>query len=381
MLFVIDSLAHGGAERSLAEMTPRLRAAGVEAAIVMLYSREPSYEAEVRCAGVAMEVLHGRSRLGRVRELRRIVQNRDPDIVHTSLFQSDVAGRLAAVRTRPAVLTSLVNTSYEPIRLHDPNVSRRGLQAARIIDGWTGRHLTDHFHAVSRSVKESAARHLGIPAERITVVERGRDPARLGAPDPERRARARAGLALEPDARLVLNVGRQDFQKGQRYLLEAFEVIADSHRDVVLGVVGRPGHATSELEAARRRSGFPDRIRFLGPRDDVPELLTAADLFVSASLYEGLPGAIVEAMALGVPVVASDIPGVRDVVEDERSALLVPPEDPRALAVAMAKVLDQPSIARSLGTRGKEEFARRFTLDVSVRKMVALYQQLTRSMR
>jgi glycosyltransferase involved in cell wall biosynthesis len=376
VLVVIDSLVIGGTEQSIAELVPRVVDAGVDTTVATLYDREPGYTADLRRGGHDVRVLRARGFAGKVRELRALVRSRAPDIVHTQLFDADVAGRLAATATPARVLTSLVNTSYEAVRRRDPRVRAYRLEAARLLDAWTARHLTDHFHAVSATVKQSAVRHLGLAPERVSVVERGRDPARLGEPGPERRRRARATLGLNPDARVLLNVGRQEFQKGQHTLLEAFEVIAAACPDAVLVVAGRAGESSGDLEERRRRSAHRERIRILGARDDVPELLAAADVFVSSSLYEGLPGAVLEAFALGVPVVASDIPPHRDVVADGVSGVLVPGEDVPALAAAIRRVLDDSGLARAIAARGREEFATRFALDASVRRMIELYDRV-----
>jgi glycosyltransferase involved in cell wall biosynthesis len=379
VLVVIDSFGVGGTEQSIAELVPRVVDAGIDVTVATLHHREPGYEADLRRGGHDVRVLRSRGFAAKVRELRRLVRARTPDVVHTQLFDSDLAGRMAATATPARVLTSLVNTSYEPARRRDPRVRPHRLEAARLLDAWTARHLTDHFHAVSATVKESAVRHLGLAPERITVVERGRDAARLGEPGLERRRRARATLGLTPAAHVLLNVGRQEFQKGQRTLFEAFEVIAAAYPDAVLLVAGRTGQSSAELEERRRRSAHRDRIRILGARDDVPELLAAADVFVSSSLYEGLPGAVLEAFALGVPVVASDIPSHRDVVADGASGLLVPGEDAPSLAAAIRRVLDDVALARALAARGREEFATRFMLDVSVRRMIELYDRVAQS--
>ncbi len=381
VLVVIDSLVIGGTEQSVAELVPRVVDAGIDVTVATLHHRETGYVADLRRGGHDVRVLRARGFAAKVRELRGLLRARTPDVVHTQLFDADLAGRMAATATPTRVLTSLVNTSYEPARRRDPRVRAHRLEVARFVEGWTARHLTDHFHAVSATVKASAVRHLGLARERITVVERGRDPARLGEPGPERRHRARATLGLDPDTRVLLNVGRQEFQKGQRDLLEAFDVIAAERPDVLLLVAGRAGQSSGDLEERRRRSPHRERIRILGARDDVPELLAAADVFVSSSRYEGLPGAMLEALALGVPIVASDIAPHRDVVADGASGLLVPVEDAPALAAAVGRVLDDSALTRALAARGREEFAARFTLDASVRRMIELYDRVAQPAR
>lgn len=373
LLYLIDSLGAGGAERSLAEMLPRLADRGIRPMVVTLTSRQAGVRDQVRASGIRVHALPAGGWGTRIRALRGLIRRTGTRLVHTTLFDSDIVGRLAAAGLDTTVMTSLVNTTYDPVRLRDPAVSRHRLAAARLIDGLTARHLTDHFHAISETVKAAAVRDLGVDPHRITVVERGRDPERLGRADGDRRARARAALALPSGAPVLVNVGRQEFQKGQRFLLRAMAAVLDHHHGAVLLVAGRRGHASPDLERLREGLGLGERVRFLGHREDVPEILAAADLFVFPSVYEGLGGALIEALALEVPIVASDLPAIREVVEAGRTGLLVPPADPAALAGGILTLLGDPDRARVLATRGRETFERRFTLEGTIGRMAALY--------
>ncbi len=378
VLHLIDSFLPGGAERSLNELVPRFEAAGVRCDVVALTrlegdvqitETERSYEARFCTAGTGP---------GRVAQLRRIIRTERPDVVHTTLFRSDVHGRLAAWGTPARVLTSLVNTSYEPARLADPNVRRSRLVAARELDGWTARHLTDHFHAITHAAADSAVRHLRIDPARITVIPRGRDEARLGRPDPKRRASVRAALGVPLDATVLCTVGRQDPQKGHDVLLDAFERLASTHPEVWLLVVGRAGHASARLEAQLSRSpaSTRERVRLLGHRRDVGDLLAASDLFVFPSRYEGLGGAVVEALALALPVVASDLPALREVVTPDREGLLVPPGDPVALAVAVEALLASPERRAAMSAAARRRFEQAFSLERVAAAMLALYERI-----
>lgn len=376
VLCVINSLGGGGAERSLVELLPYFEATGIEPVVTCLRRRQEGVESEVRSRDFELRYLDDGGFLHWTARLRSMLRSERWDLVHTTIFESDIAGRLAALGIGIPVLTSLVNTSYEPVRLSDPNVSRRGLWMARTIDGWTARHLTAHFHAITHAVKDSAVRTLGIRAERVTVVERGRDPVRLGEPSAERRARVRRALGLEADEEVVVTVGRQEYQKGQKHLLEAFARVARARPSARLLLVGRPGNASQDLARVHRRLELGDRVRFLGYRDDVPDVLAGADLFVFPSLYEGQGGALVEAMALGLPVVATDIPSTREVTEEGRNALLVPIESPRPLADAMIRLLEEPERRSAFGGRSREIFHQRFTLETSAARMIELYRSL-----
>lgn len=375
VLYVIDGLGGGGTERSLAEMLGPLAARGVEPEVACLEARRGLHQ-RVEQAGVAVTVLPPGGWVRRIAALRRRIAACRPGLVHTALFRSDLTGRLAAAGTGVPVLGSLVSTPYDPVRLRDPAVRPSRLRRARLADATTARWLCDHFHAVSETARAAAIRALGVPAERITVVPRGRDPERLGAPSRERRLRARAALGLKEDAELVLAAGRHELAKGFPDLIAAAARLAPRRPRLSVLIAGRRGALTAELERAVAAAGIGDRVRLLGHRDDLPELLAAADLLAFPSLYEGMPGAVIEAMALAVPVVASDIPPVREVVEPGASAVLTPPDDPEALAAAIAAVLDDPARATALGRRGREIFFDRFTLDRSVHGMLDLYRTL-----
>lgn len=175
---------------------------------------------------------------------------------------------------------------------------------------------------------------------------------------------------------MLLSVGRQEYQKGQRYLIEAMRQIETDR--VVLLVAGREGHATGELRAAAADLAS---VRFLGHRDDLPEILAAADVFVFPSLYEGLGGSLIEAMALGLPIIASDLPAVREVVRQGSNALLVEPASSTALAVAIDQLARHDAVAARFGAESREIFLERFTLDRSTKAMVDLYQRLCPNVR
>ena len=377
VLHVINSLGAGGAERSLAELLPELRDRGIDSRIACFHHRDAGVHDEVVAAGFEVHVLSAGTPLRVVPELRRLIRERQPDLVHTTIFDGDVAGRLAAARTGVPVLSSIVNMTYDPDRVPDPSIPAYKLRAVRAVDAWTARHLTSHFHAITHAVKASAVRALRVDADRVTVVERGRDGARLGAPSAERRAAARAELGLRPDAEVLVNVGRQEFQKGQADLLRALPLLRARERLVLL-IAGREGNASGDLRALAEASGVGPRVRFLGHRDDVVDVLAAGDVFVFPSKYEGLGGAVLEAMALGLPVVASRLPPLEEVVEEGESADLVPVGDPAALGAAIEALLDDTDRRERYGRRARRIFEERFTLGRSAERMAQLYEAVAR---
>lgn len=380
VLYVIDGLWVGGTERSLAEMLPALARCGVEPTVACLRRRREGVEAEVRASGVEVVILDGPGLLRQVRSLRRLVRRRRPAVVHSALFRSNLVARLARATTPHTVLVnSLVNVSYGAARLRDPAIAAWKLRLVQLVDAVTGRLWVDRFHAVSEAVKQAAVEQLRIPERRVGVVVRGRDARRLGEPSEERRRRVRRVLGLHEAARVIVNTGRQEHQKGHDVLLAALaEPRLAALRPVVL-VCGRHGHVSAALHRQRERLGLGDAVRFLGHRDDVPDVLAAADAFVLPSRHEGFPGAVLEAMALALPVVASDIAPMREIVAAGARALLVSPDDPTELATALRTTLSDAERARTDGAHNRRLFLHRFSVERSAASLVGLYQDALRT--
>lgn len=369
---MINGLGTGGAERSLAEQLPGLEERGIVSTVVCFYRRDEGVQEGVLASGVDVRYLSQRRLASRVLAVRKIMREVRADVVHTTIIEADLVGRLAAAASGVPVVTSLVNPSYDPARLADPNIRRGRMLAVRAIDGWTARHLTSRFLAITQAVGDASARDLSIDPARITVVTRGRDPRRLGAPTPERRAAMRLDLGLDDDDLVLLHVGRQEFQKGIDTLLTAFATVLERHPKAVLLQAGRVGASTADLERIITSLSLGDRVRLLGHRDDVPDLLAGADVFVFPSRFEGLGGSLIEAMALGTPIVASDIPAARQVLDAGANADLVQANDRVALASAITAMLDDAPRRARYGARGREIFAERFTLERSVDGFAAL---------
>lgn len=374
VLHVINGLGTGGAERSLSELLPFLAEAGIASTVACLMRKPEGVHHLVEQQGHPVFVVGG-GKVGATVGIHTLVRQWRPDIVHTTIFEADVLGRVASLGQACRVLSSQVNT-YEEVRLADRSISRTKVVAARKVNAFTARHMTDHFHAISKAVKVSAVEHLGIRPDRVTVVERGRSLTRLGQPSAARRNRVRNANGIPLDAELVINIGRQEPQKDQSTLIEAVARLAGQRRNLLLVQVGREGKATPELRRLVRDRAIASRVRFLGHRDDVGDLLSAADVFAFPSIYEGLGGSLLEAMALGVPAVVTDVPALVDVVESGRAASIVPVSDAAALARALRHLLDNREEATRMAAQGRQIFSERFTLEQSAKGMIDLYERL-----
>lgn len=372
VLAVVNGLGTGGAERSLAESIVPLRRRGIDISVACFHHREQGVHDQV-VATTDVTVIDDTTWSGRVRGLRRLIAAQAPDVVHTTLFDSDIAGRLAVRGRQVPLLTSLVNTSYDRRRLDDPNVSRRRLAAARAIDGFTGRRYATHFHAISETVRDAAIDSLRIDPSAITVIPRGRSRERLGEHTELRRAAARAALGLGANRTVLLNIGRHEYQKGQIALVEALAVLRRSRPDALLLIAGRDGNATAELTDRIASLGLDEHVRLLG-HTDIGQPLAAADLFAFPSRFEGLGGSVLEAMALEVPVVASDIPVLREVLGD--CARYAPVDEPERLAQAMADALDDPAETRRRVALARRRFDECYEFERVMDRMADLYERV-----
>ncbi len=372
VLFVIDSLAPGGAERSLVALTPHLVARGVEPDVAYLVER-PGVHDDLVAGGARLHPLTSAvTRVARVRAVRDLVRELCPDLVHTTLFEADVAGRIGARLASVPSVTSLVNETYGADHRADPNVPVARLRVAQLLDATTARACV-RFHAVSQHVARTMARHLCIPRGRIEVVYRGRDAATLGRRTPARVSAARQELGVAPDTTVVLALARHEYQKGLDLLLAALPDVIVNCPKLELFVAGRPGNETAGLQSLARAGRVEASVHFLGARDDVPGLLCAADMLVLPSRREGLPGVLLEAMALETPVVASDLPQVREVVGEDVASLF-PPGDTRKLAETLLSVAERPRDAAAGAVRGRERFDERFTIERSADGMLRFYE-------
>jgi glycosyltransferase involved in cell wall biosynthesis len=247
------------------------------------------------------------------------------------------------------------------------------LRAYQAADGFLARHATFRFHALTETVANEAVSALGISRDTVYVVPRGRDRTQIGEPHFTRRARVRANLGIAADVPVLLNVARQQAQKGLPLLINAFAHVAEMAERVVLLQAGRPGETTNEAVALMERLGLNDRVILLGRRPDVPDLLAAADVFVSSSLWEGQGGAVVEAMAMGLPIVAFDDEAVAETVGN--AGVLVTRGDIFGMAEAVLELLADTARARAIGRMGRERFEEIYEISRVADLMRTMYRE------
>lgn len=376
VLYVIDSVERvGGAEQGLVSMAPHLVRSGVRLDVAYLKDSE-GFQPELTAAGVTLFGVHRPHRAARARALYELLRRRRPDLVHTTLYESDVLGRSAALAARVPVVSSLVNSSYGPEHVHARGLSPWKVRAAQAVDGLTAQG-TRRFHALTRHVAGVMSRRLRVPADRIDVIPRGRDPEVLGQVTPERRAKVRAALGVPQEVPVVLAAARQQYQKGLDVLLEAWPRVRQELPEAVLLLAGGPGAETPRLRALAEAAdrGGPGSVHFLGARTDVFDLMAASDVFTAPSRWEGLGSAAMEAMGVGVPLVCSDVPALRETAGSEQYAVLVPPERPAALADALVGTVSDTAAAQRRVEAARARFLTLFTLQQVTARTVDFYER------
>jgi glycosyltransferase involved in cell wall biosynthesis len=226
----------------------------------------------------------------------------------------------------------------------------------------------DRYIAVSAEVASQLRRRFGVDERKLRVVHNSTTVDRYMS---DASAGSRHALTGGADQRVVLTVARLDRQKGHRCLIEAAAAVPNA-----LFIFAGDGAERAALEREARGRGVAERVRFLGHRDDVPNLLASCDLFVLPSLYEGLPLAVLEAMAAGKPVVATAIGGTDEAVVDGVTGLLVPPSNPAALAGAIRRVLGDDALGRRLGAAGRVRASTCFSSAAMVAQVADVYDEL-----
>lgn len=305
--------------------------------------------------------LSGNSGL-RIWRLYSFFREAGPDIVHFNdpCLDGIIAARLSGVPV-------LIMTH------HTPELNRRYNLKGRLWERITFRHCGLNFIFTSEYDKETAVSKDKIMPQRGFVVYYGLASGKFARK--YNRKDVYGEFSLDEKFSLIANIARLSPQKGQKYLIEAASLVIQENKSVKFFLVGE-GELESELKALVQEKGLEDYFIFTGYRGDIPRLLSAFEILVMPSLFEGLCFAVIEASAMGVPVIASSVGGMRRSVSDGKTGLLVPASDAAALAKAILWMLSHPQEAKEMGLAGKRHFAELFTQERMVNNTTDIYKTL-----
>ena len=361
IVYLSHAFMVGGAEEMVLSLVRRLPDR-YEPVVVCIHDAGPIGE-EIRRTGVRFEVLGlnpGLARPLHLLKLRDFLIGLDPTIVHTFLLTGSLYGRFAAMMANvPVVIGTEVNI-YENKR---PSHAR--------MEQWLMRR-TDAVVASAQSVKDFYVTQIGADPSRIEVIYNAVDWSQLTAT--MARDEFRGVVGIPKDAIAAGIIARLTEQKAHRVL---FEAMAQHHalQHLHLLVVG-DGDLRDDLRQRAESLGLQQRVHFAGARRDLGNILGAIDFFTMPSLWEGLPLSLVLAMGAGLPVVATRVAGIPEVVQHDVNGLLVEPGDSAALAREMARLVEDVELRRSLGSRARDFVLPRFGFDHYIHSITALYDRL-----
>jgi len=361
ILHIIPTLDRHGAEKQMTLLATRLPRDQFDVHVCVL-TRDGPLRGELDAAEIPVSLINKRLKIDprAYWRLKNHIKQLAPDLVHTWLFAANAYGRVAA---RACGVKHLV-------------------AAERCVDRWKAWHhlaidrrLARHTQRIvsnTAAVRDFYARK-GLPADKFTVIGNGVDPPEVK--QPATREEILDELGLPPDARMIGVVARLWPQKQIKDLIWAIELLRRIRDDAHLLIIGDGPHRW-RLTRYRDLVGITRKVHFLGHRDDVPRLMQHFDMLALSSEYEGQPNSVMEAMAAGIPVVATDIPGTRDLVVHERTGYLVPVGGRAEFARCIHDLLNAPDLARELGDAGRERMLQHFPVDKMVQQYADLYRDL-----
>ncbi len=361
VLEIIPTLVRGGAEKQLTLLAGGLPRGEFDVHVALLTHDGP-YREVLDQQGVPVTLIGKRWKVDPAAywKLRQFIRRLAPDLVHTWIFAANSYGRQAAFGAGVKHVIAGERCVDRWKAWHELAIDRRlARRTARIVTNSTG---VQEFYVEK-----------GLPPEKFVVIPNGITPP--AATSTRAREQVLAELGLPAETRLIGAVGRLWPQKGYKDLLWAANLLKSARDDVHFLIIG-DGPLQDRLLEYCNQIDVSNQVHFLGARDDVLELLPHLDCFWLGSSYEGQSNALMEAMSAGVPVVATDIAGNRDLVVPDQTGFLVPVGDAAAFARQTQQLLNDDPLARRLGAAGRQRMHDAFSVEKMVERHAELYREL-----
>lgn len=318
-----------------------------------------------------LEIRHMRD-ISNVPELRLYYNTHEPDLIHTQLEFADTLGTAAANILRIPCVSTL-----HTLGKTDPDVSSVGRQRLK----WFFlRNFCDRIIAVSEQTRQYHIEYGKIDPKKIVTIYNGIIVDRFASIPPDTRTKTRAGLGIPDHSLVVTTVAVLRKPKGIDYMLEAVPALVSKFPNLIYLLIGDGPHRPA-IEERITRLGISDHVILTGQRNDIPELLTAADLFVLPTLTDALPTVLFEALASSLPVVATDIGGIPEIITDKHDGYLVPSQDVDALVSRISKLLDDKKSREIFKINGLRKVRSKFDINVQVKNLTSLYKEVLRENR
>jgi glycosyltransferase involved in cell wall biosynthesis len=372
VLHLRTSAAFWGPDRQILQLIQPLQERGITVDVLVLYRRPGEgplvhplvARARERGAGAEQILDSGRWSPGVMAEVTHHLRSGEYGLLHTHEYKGNLIGGWSAWRLGLPSVASVRGYTDRTL----------ALRIYKWLDLVVTLRLFTRIVTVSEAVRRQVLR-AGYPAGRVLTLHDAVDTATFSPDRVQAGARVREELRCTEDHLLVCAVGRLSPEKGHGFLLDAFREVIAVVPEARLVLVGE-GSLRSHLQAQATGLGLSDHVIFAGYRDDVEAIIAASDLLVMPSLREGFGDPIIEAMALSRPVIASRVGGIVETVRDGETALLVPPGDPDALALATVNLLRDPQARERMGLQGQQVALREFSIGRLADGLARLYNEL-----
>ena len=360
VLHLVTSLEVGGAQHGMLLGLPRFDSDQYEHIVCSIMDRM-QMASQFREAGVEVRSL-GLSRktdIGVVLRLRALLKEIRPDVLHTYLLHGNILGRLIGRLVGVPVIIGSERTIGQ--------ARKWGRLATRLTNP-----LTDAVEVNSEIGGRAIERDLGVPSEKIELVRSGLDLSVFSSAS--RRDELRSEFGVTADQHLIVYMGRLRTVKGVEFGIRAFATALEQLPNIRMVLTGE-GDQRNFLSSLVSKLGISEQVEFLGVRNDVPELLGAADSVLMPSLTEGFPRTAIEAMAAGKPVIATNVGGTPEAIIDGETGILVPARDSDALASAIVRLVGDSDLQARLGAAGRERAAQNYSVDKYVSRLDEMYRR------
>ena len=361
ILHLITSLEVGGAQHGLLLGLPRLDPERYEHIVCSLMNRIPMAE-QFRESGIEVHSLglNRRTDLSVAIKLSKLMKKVRPDILHTYLLHANVLGRIVGRLVGIPVIIGSERTIGQ--------AGRWGRLATKLSNP-----LTDAVEVNSELGAKAIEVDLGVPPKKIEVVRSGVDLHKFGRST--KRAMLRSELRIKEDQHLVLYIGRLRPVKGIEYGLRAFAAAQSQQHSMHMALAGE-GEQLDYLKNIASELRISEFVTFLGIRNDLPDLLSAADSVLMPSLKEGFPRTAIEAMASGKPIIATDVGGTSEAIIDGETGILVPAQNIEVMTSALLKLVNDKNLRSKLGEAGRQRSKNNYSANNYATRLDQLYRQL-----
>jgi glycosyltransferase involved in cell wall biosynthesis len=372
LLYVFDNLEFGGGERVFAQIINRLSGERYKIMVACLPTGAFIEKIEGNEVEVKSVDMRNRFNPGVILQLADLMKRENVDIVHSQGARADFFARIAAKLSGVSIVVSTVPM---PVEGFDVNPIKKLIY---IIFNRFSERFVDRFIVVSDSLEKIMIEKHGIESQRVVKIYNGIEKDEYCIADEEiayKRSRFRKKSDLGDNVPVIGVIGRLVWQKGFEYFIEAIPDVLRRFPKAMFLIVGE-GELKDELKMKSKMLKLEDKIIFTGFRNDIKDVLASVDTFVMPSLMEGLPVVLLEAMAMMKPIVATKIEGIREVLENGLTGLLVSPKDPQVLSEAIVDLLIHKDKARQMGLAARKVVEERFGVDIMVQKVEGVYEEL-----